>query len=144
MEANTLLDDRMRSGRPDVRFGEMTVALAAAMPHLAVSGRQPAPTDIQALLDAVAFRDMEVEFEPRDRVLWCRFSCTGRPSFTPSLVRDIRAAQDVVRQSFAARRDGEPEPVRYMVWASRMPGVWSLGGDLDQIGDASCRKRVWQ
>ena len=64
------------------------------------------------------------------RVLWCRFRHANSPSFTPNLLHDIGAVQRTVRRIFAEQIDPEAVPVRYIVWASQMPTIWNLGGDL--------------
>ncbi len=53
----------------------------------------------------------------------------GRPSFTHGLLADMRSAQRWVETLFAETGEGEA-PVRYVVMASKMPGIFNLGGDL--------------
>jgi DSF synthase len=74
--------------------------------------------------------ELNVSFDGEHRVLWCRFRHANSPSFTPNLLRDIGAVQRTVRRIFAEQIDPEAVPVRYMVWASQVPTIWNLGGDL--------------
>ena len=74
--------------------------------------------------------ELNVTFDSEHRVLWCRFRHANSPSFTPNLLRDIGAVQRTVRRIFAEQIDPEAVPVRYMVWASQVPTIWNLGGDL--------------
>ena len=74
--------------------------------------------------------ELNVTFDSEHRVLWCRFRHPNSPSFTPNLLRDIGAVQRTVRRIFAEQIDPEAVPIRYMVWASQVPTIWNLGGDL--------------
>lgn len=73
---------------------------------------------------------MDVSFDPELRILWSHFRHTHCPSFTPELLHDIGAVQRAVCRIFAEQADPEAVPIRYMVWASRLPTIWNLGGDL--------------
>jgi len=74
--------------------------------------------------------ELNVTFDSEHRVLWCRFRHANSPSFTPNLLRDIGAVQRTVRRIFAEQIDPEAVPIRFMVWASQVPTIWNLGGDL--------------
>ncbi|MFZ1413599.1 MAG: crotonase/enoyl-CoA hydratase family protein [Defluviicoccus sp.] len=63
------------------------------------------------------------------RTLWQFMQPAGRPSFTPGLLRDMTTALNIVEQSHCAEGDPE-EVIRYLVLASKMPGIFNLGGDL--------------
>ena len=73
---------------------------------------------------------MDVSFDPELRVLWSYFRHTNSPSFTPELLHDIGAVQRAVGRIYAEQADPQAAPIRYMVWASRLPTIWNLGGDL--------------
>ena len=73
---------------------------------------------------------LEVQFDPATKVLWSYFRHARSPSFTPELLRNIGAVQRAVRRIFAEQAHPEAIPIRYMVWASRAPTIWNLGGDL--------------
>ena len=73
---------------------------------------------------------LELSFDEQDKVLWCYMNPPGRPSVTLQLARESRALQGSVQQLFRERHNGEPPPIRYMVWSSKLPGVFNLGGDL--------------
>jgi DSF synthase len=84
---------------------------------------------VEARIAAIPFEEMDVVFDGTEGVLFAYFHFQGRPSFTPALLRDIQRVQDTVRTLFAAGAGASP--VKYVVWDSRMPQVWNLGGDLD-------------
>jgi len=84
---------------------------------------------VEARIASIPFEEMDVVFDGSEGVLFAYFHFLGRPSFTPAILRDIGRLQDMVRTLFAA--GSGTAPVKYIVWDSRMPGVWNLGGDLD-------------
>jgi len=93
-----------------------------ARPEIGVSA-------IEARIAAIPFEEMDVVFDGSEGVLFAYFHFLGRPSFTPAILRDIGRIQDMVRTIFAA--GGGAAPIKYIVWDSRVPGVFNLGGDLD-------------
>jgi DSF synthase len=116
-----------------VELGRSTIPL----PNLTAGrtdGAQQSRTEIsvsaiEARIAAIPFEEMDVAFDGSEGVLFANFHFLGRPSFTPAILRDIGRVQDMVRTLFAA--GGGTTPLKYIVWDSRMPGVWNLGGDLD-------------
>ncbi len=68
------------------------------------------------------------------KVYWQYMRPEGKPSFTFGLLRDMKASIDHLTRLFADSSAAEP-PVRYTVMASRMPGVFNLGGDLRHFAE---------
>ena len=76
------------------------------------------------------FSELDVEFDAATRACWCFMKPNGRPSYTPGLLRDLDTLQQAIKkESTEARANGE-KPVQYFVLASRIPGIFNLGGDL--------------
>jgi DSF synthase len=76
------------------------------------------------------YAELDVEFDPHDRAYWCYLRPKGSPSYTPGLLRDLIGMWDSIKRLYALyERDGEV-PIRYVVGASRSPGIFSCGGDL--------------
>ena len=76
------------------------------------------------------YEELEVSFDEHERVLWKHMISQSRPSYTMAMLRDIRRAMNVLKSMFRDYRgEGEP-PVKFVVFASRMPGIFNLGGDL--------------
>ncbi|WP_052120466.1 crotonase/enoyl-CoA hydratase family protein [Inquilinus limosus] len=92
------------------------------------------------------YRNLKVELDPADRTYWCFMQPEGRPSFTPGLLQDITDMQLSIQRMFVERADEEP-PVRYFVFASGLPGIYSMGGDLGlfiekiRVGDRAALRR---
>ena len=86
--------------------------------------------DIRALVQGERLDEAEVEFDDRRGVCWLWFDFSERPSFTPSLLRDIQYVQNSLITAANALGGDQPLPMKYVVLASRSPGLWNLGGDL--------------
>jgi DSF synthase len=85
------------------------------------------------------FRELDLDFDANTGVFWCRFQFSNRPSFTPEVLSELRR----MRQLLASRTDtaGTQAPqVKYMVLASRMQGIFNLGGDLHLFADLIRRR----
>lgn len=70
---------------------------------------------------------LEVSWEEQTGALWSFMRPRGRPSYNLDLLEDMHAGQRGVVAAFVDR----PESLRYLVFGSRAPGVFNLGGDLD-------------
>lgn len=84
----------------------------------------------QAKFPNQRFSELVVEFDDKTRACWAFMKPQGRPSYTPGLLRDLDTLQQAIKkESTEARANGET-PVQYFVLASKIPGIFNLGGDL--------------
>ena len=74
----------------------------------------------------------ETEFEPATGTVWGYFKPKeGAPCYSLGLLRDILAHdQALVRNGGKVEVEGELHDVNYYVTASRIPGIFNVGGDL--------------
>ncbi|WP_456408362.1 crotonase/enoyl-CoA hydratase family protein [Thiolapillus sp.] len=71
------------------------------------------------------------EYDPANRVMQFNMNTHPHPSFTPALMRDFRSFQEsVLSVNEAHIAQGDVPPIGFMVMASAVPGIFSLGGDL--------------
>ena len=85
---------------------------------------------IQFEVDGEHFDEIDVEYDPRHRAYWFFMRPREAPSYTLSLLRDVKQMQHSVKRLYARHlREGE-QPIRYLVGASRLTGIFNLGGDL--------------
>lgn len=76
------------------------------------------------------FEEVSVRLDPATETYWCTMLPSGRPSYTPTLLRGLSAMQrSLVRMFLDNPADAEP-PFRYFVVKSGRAGVFNLGGDL--------------
>jgi DSF synthase len=91
---------------------------------------QPRENDPFWLREAATLKDLELAYDQDKRILWQFMTPRERPSFTPDLLRDMQKTLDMVEDAFSPTADSGDPAVRYLVLASKMPGVYNLGGDL--------------
>lgn len=84
----------------------------------------------QAKFTSQRFAELQVEFDEKTRACWCFMKPHGRPSYTPGLLRDLDSLQQAIKKESTEARANSELPVQYFVLASRIPGIFNLGGDL--------------
>lgn len=89
----------------------------------------------QWMAGSTDLRESRVRFDPERRVLWQFMKPLGRPSFTEGLVNELSAALDMVERACDAAGGDDAAPIRYMVLASDLPGVFNLGGNLAMMSE---------
>jgi len=78
--------------------------------------------------------DLEESFDPGSGVLWVSLQPGAPSKMTTELLDALLAKQKAIAKRVRNElRTGEHQRVRYQVLASRIPGVFSLGGDLPQL-----------
>ena len=76
------------------------------------------------------YQQLIADYDPNECAVWCRMKPAPRPCFTPTLLREARDVQKrVVEIVHDAERFGKT-PIHYVISASAIPGIFSLGGDL--------------
>ena len=84
----------------------------------------------QAKFPNLRFGELQVEFDEKTRACWAYMNPQGRPSFTPGLLRDLDTLQQAIKKASTEQRQSGDLPVQYFVLASKIPGIFNLGGDL--------------
>ena len=73
----------------------------------------------------------QTEFEPATGTAWGYFNPTGTPCFSLGLLKDIAAHDEPLEKNRGAIEiDSQMFPLSHYVLASRVPGVFNVGGDL--------------
>jgi DSF synthase len=84
-------------------------------------------------LDVVnhSYENMVVRFDIAQGIMWTYFDTRPRPCVTKDLLDEYLECQRLVAQADrTALETGNDCPVRFLVLASKTPGIYSLGGDL--------------
>jgi len=98
--------------------------------HLPAPAWTP-PSEPRQEPEAPAGRFFDVRESARYGVHYATLRADAPPVFTPELIADLRHGQAAVRQRVVAELElGLEERLRYQVFASGVPGIFSLGGDL--------------
>jgi len=83
------------------------------------------------------YEQLEPRFEPEMGVLWAIMCPAPRPSFGDKLLMELRSFIDGIIQSRGQiTHNGQTYTIRYAVLASKIPGVFNLGGDLSLFRNA--------
>ena len=73
----------------------------------------------------------DVEFDPTTGTIWGFFNPKGAPNFSLGLLADIRAHDSTLEKNRGTVEfSGEMVKANYYVAASKVPGIYNLGGDL--------------
>jgi len=78
-----------------------------------------------------SYEQLEVRYDEQQKALWYHLAPHARPCFNRELLNELRQFQTRTIQ-FNRHGEGDPAtlPIRYLILASRTPGVFNLGGDL--------------
>ena len=73
---------------------------------------------------------MSVRYNAKQEAIWAYFKPSGRPCFSPTSLKEAKSIQKSIIGYFK-NDQGKPYPVRYVIMASKTPGIFNLGGDLN-------------
>jgi DSF synthase len=83
------------------------------------------------------FNQLETCFDPEFGVLWGFMDPKPRPTFNPYLLAELRGYVDsIVQPGGLIWHEGNQHAINYAVIASKVPGVFNLGGDLSLFREA--------
>lgn len=78
-----------------------------------------------------SYKNMVARFDAAQGILWTFFDTRPRPCVTKDLLDEYLECQRLVTQvDRTALETGNDLPIRFLVLASKTPGIYSLGGDL--------------
>jgi len=77
------------------------------------------------------YNELDIDYDKERKTLWCRLSPATRPCCTPELLAEVQHLLHGVEQHVKYESgESKLDPLRYLIIASRVPGVFNLGGDL--------------
>lgn len=82
------------------------------------------------LRDCERLEELAISYEADRRIIWKHLDPDGRPSITRNLAEELRWVQRGVAEQFDSLSQDQSPAVRYVVCASKTPGIFSMGGDL--------------
>lgn len=78
-----------------------------------------------------SYKNMVARFDIAQGIMWTYFDTRPRPCVTRDLLNEYLECQRLVtRIDKSALETGSDCPIRFLVLASKAPGIYSLGGDL--------------
>ncbi len=92
-----------------------------------MDGRQQA----QTYFTQHQYQELDVRYDSEQRAVWCYIWPTSRPNCTPALLAEVQHLLHAIEQQVRSKPDNtKHDTLRYLISASRVPGVFNLGGDL--------------
>jgi len=89
---------------------------------------QPAKSQHPAHAVRPSYSQVSTYYDEQYEAMWYYMHAEPRPCFTPKLLSELQEFRDDLRCEIDAP---EGRRVRYMILASKVPGIFNLGGDLD-------------
>ncbi len=77
------------------------------------------------------FRQLQTRYDPHTRAIWVWMNPSPRPCLNPVLVDDLSRLQKKIKAAYNNAELFEQYPFTHVVLASKTPGVYCLGGDLE-------------
>jgi DSF synthase len=85
----------------------------------------------QAYFTREHYRELDIRYDSEQRALWYYKRLSSRPCCTPELFAEmlhlLHAVEHYLKLDF---EKGKGDELQYLIIASRVPGVFNLGGDL--------------
>ncbi len=107
----------------------------AISPTASLMGNRAISADPRRVLEA-GFENLDITLDIERRTLWNYMRpANGLACFTMELLGDIRAMHAAVHDLHATTRQSGGKTLQYVVAASRIPGIYNMGGDLALFAD---------
>jgi len=86
----------------------------------------------EGLGEVAHFSQLSVRYEHSQSAIWYEMVPAPRPCFNPTLLSELRRFQNLVRSCKESSQGSQSiwSGAKYLVATSRVPGIFSLGGDL--------------
>ena len=93
-------------------------------------------------LSTARYEQLDTRFDREHGIYWAWMNAKPQQNFNPQLLSDLSTYLDTIENGAGSMTDvrGERGELRYAVIASKMPGVYNLGGDLALFRSAIQRR----
>ncbi|MEO8164691.1 MAG: crotonase/enoyl-CoA hydratase family protein [Betaproteobacteria bacterium] len=92
----------------------------------------PGPTAAAPATEYFFSEQLSALYDQEQHAIWLRWNPRPRPNFNPELLADLdRYCQFMTHSGGSVECQGARMPLEYAVLASKVPGVFNLGGDLN-------------
>lgn len=135
--SSSLLSKRSRKDNYDVQFDGLDRVAARSgrlgLPDLIEeesTSSGSGPLDLEWWLKTTPFREVDVAYDSKEKIVWQFMKFRRRPSVTLELLSEIKKILGMIERAFGEPGAAANPPVRYVILASKLPGVFNMGGDL--------------
>ncbi|VAX09197.1 Enoyl-CoA hydratase [hydrothermal vent metagenome] len=77
------------------------------------------------------YSQLEFEYSEQQETLWCYMNPRPRPCFNSELLNSLRSMQNTIYELDGKASPYTDDRIAYFIFASKVPGVFNLGGDLN-------------
>jgi len=77
------------------------------------------------------YSEISVRYDRNQEAIWCYFKPNSRPCFSPLLLQQSKEIQHSIIKYLTTCDKPEKYPIRFLILASQIPGVFNFGGDLN-------------
>jgi DSF synthase len=77
------------------------------------------------------FTQFTTRYEPETSSIWCWMQPEPRPCLNAVLIDELFQLQQQLSTTYNKQKPGAVWPFRHLVLASKIPGIYNLGGDLE-------------
>lgn len=76
------------------------------------------------------YKEISVRYDAVHRAIWCYHNPNPRPCFSIRMLTELRQMQQGIMDYFESRDQNSEPLIRYQILISKIPGIFSMGGDL--------------
>jgi DSF synthase len=76
------------------------------------------------------FKEISVRYDAEHKAVWCYHNPNPRPVFSTGMLFELRQMQQGIMDYFEQKEPDEEPLIRYQILLSKVPGIFSMGGDL--------------
>lgn len=77
------------------------------------------------------FTQFTTRYDPETSAIWCWMCPTPRPCINTRILDEVALLQAQLTATYNSQSSGSIWPFRHLILASKIPGIYSLGGDLE-------------
>ena len=78
-----------------------------------------------------AFTQLSTRYDPNNKAVWCWLRPQPRPCLSPAVLNELTLLQQHLTATYQNSNSDCLWPLRHVVLASGVPGIYNLGGDLE-------------
>ncbi|MGD8803359.1 MAG: crotonase/enoyl-CoA hydratase family protein, partial [Gammaproteobacteria bacterium] len=92
---------------------------------------QPGTTPHTEIRPQTEFSQFTTRYEPETSSIWCWMQPEPRPCLNAILVDELFQLQQQLTATYKRQDEDSVWPFRHLILASKIPGIYNLGGDLE-------------
>lgn len=75
-------------------------------------------------------QEITLRYDVKHRAIWCYYNPSPRSCFSSTMLKELRQMQQGIMDYFRTKEINSEPLIRYQILISKVPGVFSMGGDL--------------